>query len=242
MQINELAKRTGVTVRTLHYYDQIGLLIPSSISPAGYRMYDDQALEMLQQILFFKELDFPLEQIKAMMANPRYEKTEALTKQKSLLLKQRDRLDKLIALVEQTLEGEINLDFQAFDRTEIDAAKQKYAAEAKERWGNTDAFQESEKRTATYDSAQWKNIQDEQADIFSAFAAIRTMPPDSERAAQLVERWQAHITRYFYPCTNEILAGLGLMYQEDERFSQNIDRHGTGTAAYMTAAIASYCV
>ena len=135
MKVSDVAKLTGVTVRTLHYYDEIGLLPPSEVTSSGYRVYND--LEVLQQILFFRELDFSLEEIRGIMQNPAYEKETALQNQKALLVQKRDRLDRLIALVDKTLKGERDMSFKQFDTTKIEEAKQQYAAEVKQRWGNT---------------------------------------------------------------------------------------------------------
>ena len=140
MKISDVAKLTGVTVRTLHYYDEIGLLKPSEVTEAGYRVYNDTDLEVLQQILFFRELDFPLEDIRNIMQNPAYEKERALRKQKELLLQKRSRLDSLISLVDKTLKGEQDMSFRQFDTTKIEEMKKQYAEEAKQRWGSTVVF------------------------------------------------------------------------------------------------------
>ena len=129
MKVSDVAKLTGVTVRTLHYYDEIGLLPPSEVTSSGYRVYNDADLEVLQQILFFRELDFSLEEIRGIMQNPAYEKETALQNQKALLVQKRDRLDRLIALVDKTLKGERDMSFKQFDTTKIEEAKQQYAAE-----------------------------------------------------------------------------------------------------------------
>ncbi|OPJ56560.1 MerR family transcriptional regulator [Clostridium oryzae] len=241
MKINEVAKLTGVTVRTLHYYDEIGLLKPSQITETGYRLYDENALAVLQQILFFRELDFPLNKIKDIMTNPAFDKNEALKKQKELLLKKRKRIDKLINLVNNTLEGDINMSFKEFDITEFENAKNKYAEEVKERWGNTDAYAESEKKTSNYSKDQWHQINEGGKSILKAFADNMDKSPDSKEVQTLVKRWQDFITENFYTCTNEILQCLGLMYTEDERFKKNIDSHGEGTAEFISHAIKIYC-
>lgn len=146
MKINEVAKLTGITTRTLHYYDEIGLLKPSQITDAGYRLYDENNLSELQQILFFRELNFPLNEIKEIMTNSEYDKTEALKKHKELLLKKRERIDRLVTLVENTIKGDGEMSFKEFDMTEIESAKKKYAKEVKERFGNTEAYTESEEK------------------------------------------------------------------------------------------------
>ena len=230
MRISEVAKLTGITVRTLHYYDEIGLLKPSEITEAGYRLYSREDLEILQQILFFRELDFPLSQIKEIMNNPNYDKEEALKKQKELLIQQRQRI-----------EGDNNMSFKEFDMNEIEENKKKYAKEVKERWGTSKAYEESEKKTSSYNKEKWGDINQETSEIFKGFAELRNSDPGSEEVQELVRRWQKYITDNFYTCTNEILSGLGLMYVEDERFKENLDKNGEGTAKLMAEAIKIYC-
>lgn len=241
MKINEVAKLTGVTVRTLHYYDKIGLLKPSEVTEAGYRLYNQKCLEVLQQILFFRELDFPLNEIREIMQNPTYDKEEALIKQKDLLLKKRKRLDNLIQLVSDTIEGVNDMSFEAFDMEEIEKTKNEYAQEIKERWGKTDAYAESQKKTGSYGKAQWNELNEAGNQILSEFAKIKDTDPASAEAQELVKKWQDYISKYFYHCTNEILSGLGLMYTGDERFTKNIDKNGEGTALFLSKAIAIYC-
>lgn len=241
MKINEVAKLTGITVRTLHYYDEIGLLKPSEMTESGYRLYDETALETLQQILFFRELDFPLQDIKDMMANPHFNKAEALSKHRELLLLKRNRLNALIDLVDNTLKGEKDMSFQQFDMTAIEANRKKYAAEVKERWGETAAYAESEEKTKRYDEGQWEALSGEGYAILHEFGEIRHSQPEDEAAQALVKKWQDYITARFYHCTKEILSCLGQMYVADERFTKNIDRFGEGTAAFMAASIAVYC-
>lgn len=241
MKIQEAARLTGVTERTLRYYDRIGLLRPSGMTEGGYRLYDEDALRRLQQILFFRELGFPLAQIREIMASPGYDMNEALRRHRLLLIAERDRLNGLIDLAERTLKGENDMSFDAFDRSGIDRQRDAYAEEARRRWGGTDAYAESEKKTAGYGKEQWAAIQQEADEIFAAFAALRGHAPDEPDVQALVARWQAHITRNYYACTKEILAGLGQKYTADERFMQNIDRAGAGTAQLMSDAIAAYC-
>ena len=240
MNISRVAKLTGVTVRTLHYYDEIGLLKPSQVTEAGYRVYDDADLEVLQQILFFRELDFSLEDIRKIMQNPAYEKESALRKQRELLEQKRSRLDSLISLVDKTLKGERDMSFRQFDTTEIEATKKKYAEEARRRWGGTAAYAEYEKRASCSGDAQQKMLDDEGAMLLREFGRNRSLAPDSPEAQALVKKWQDYITAHFYTCTKEILSCLGQMYVGDERFTQHIDGYGEGTAAFMSAAIEAY--
>ena len=241
MKISEVAKLTGVTVRTLHYYDEIDLLKPSEVTKSGYRLYSKDSLERLQQILFFRELDFSLDEIKEIMNNPTYNKSEALNKQRDLLIKRRERLDSLIELISKTIEGDDNMSFKEFDMSEIEENKKKYANEVKMRWGSTDAYKESEKKTSTYDKNQWHAINNEMSRILKLFGDHRDYDPGSKEVQSLVEEWKNHISTNFYNCTNEILSGLGLMYVNDERFKNNIDKNGEGTAEIMSKAIEIYC-
>ena len=241
MKINEVAKLTGITVRTLHYYDEIGLLKPSNITEAGYRLYDNKSLEKLQQILFFRELDFPLIEIKEIISNPNYDDRQALTKHKELLVKKKQRLEGLVNLVDKILEGGNTMSFNEFDMTEIEKMKDQYSKEVKERWGDTNAYKESENKTKNLNSEQWEQLTKESNLIFEEFSINIKENPDSQIARQLVKKWQNYITQNFYNCTNEILLGLSYMYVEDERFKKNIDKYGEGTAEFMSKAIKLYC-
>lgn len=241
MKVSEVAKLTGVTVRTLHYYDEIGLLKPSDITEAGYRIYSAEDLELLQQILFFRELDFPLGEIRKILGNPSYDKDQALRNHRQLLLQKRRHLDGLISLVETTLKGEADMSFKQFDAREMEESKKKYAEEAKQRWGNTDAYAEYEEKTADYDDPQWKLLSGEGAKILAEFGSNRHLDPASAEAQDLVKKWQQFITDNFYTCTKPILSCLGEMYIGDARFTKNIDKNGEGTALFMATAIEIYC-
>lgn len=242
LKIKEVAKLTGITVRTLRYYDEIGLLPPSETTDAGYRLYNADALDTLQQILFFRELDFPLNKIKEIMANPAYDKLQALTKHKELLLKKRQRLSGLIELVDKTLMGDGKMSFKEFDITEIEKCKQEYSTEVKSRWGETIAYAESQEKTESYNKGQWQQISNESNEIMEAFSKCRDKSPESLEVQELVRQWQDFITDKFYKCTKEILAGLGQMYIGDERFTKNIDNYGEGTALLISKAIEYYCI
>lgn len=241
MTVHEVSKLTGISIRTLHYYDEIGLLKPSEYSEAGYRYYDHADLEKLQQILFFRELDFPLKQIKCIMQQPSFDKRDALQKQKELLTLKRDRLNRLIELVNQNLKGENHMSFQEFDMCQIEAVQKEYAQEVKERYGNTDAYKESQEKTGNYKESDWKIINEEAEKIYQDFIAVMNQDPKSEEVKKVVAKWQAHITKYYYQCTDEILQSLGDMYVADERFAQNINKHKAGLAEFMSKAIKEYC-
>lgn len=241
LQVSEMAKLCGVSVRTLHYYDEIGLLHPETAAGSGYRWYGAAEVSRMQQILFFRELDFPLKEIAAILSDPHYDRQQALERQKELLTMKRDRLDNLLRLLDRELKGETTMSFQEFDTSDIEAHREKYAAEVKERWGGTEAYRESEARTAQYTKedfdAQMQGIQA----IFARFAALRREDPAASEVQALVGEWQQFITDHYYNCTKEILAGLGQMYTADERFRENLDQNGKGTAEFMSRAIAIYC-
>ena len=234
MQIKEFAQLTGVSVRTLHYYDEIGLLKPSEVdAQTGYRFYDENAFERMQEILFYRELDFSLKTIAEILSSPDYDKQQALSRQRKLLLAKKDRLEQLIATLDSVEEG------MGFMKTknEYEALKNQYAEEAKQRWGNTDAYQESESRNTDFSkSAPLLDA------VFEEFAELNRAgaSPESEPAKIMAEKLQQCITDNFYTCTDEILKGLGQMYVADERFRKNIDRHGEGTAEFVSACIKNY--
>ena len=239
-QIGELAKRAGVSVRTLRHYDAIGLLEPSQTTQAGYRLYDETAIAQLEQILYFRELGFALDEIREIMISPSYKEGEAMKRQRTLLQMQKKRIDAMIARLDEAIAGYGAPNTEVFDMSEIEKAKRQYAEEAKARWGNTQAYAESEKKTAKYGKADWQQIQSGMTALFEAFAAVRDLDPEDERVQALVKNWQQYITDHFYACTDEILAGLGQMYTCDERFKVNIDRSGEGTAQCMARAIEVY--
>lgn len=240
ISIGEMAKLTGVSVRTLHYYDQIGLLCPETAADSGYRWYGEADVERMQQILFFRELDFPLKDIRSILADPQYDKKEALRRQRQLLQMKRDRLDRLLALLEANLKGEQAMEFKEFDAAELEQARRQYADEARARWGGTDAWRQSEERTARLDENGWAAQAEEMNTVLRKAATLRHSDPAGPEARALVQEWQAFISGHYYDCTNEILAGLGQLYTEDERFRKHLDRFGEGTASFLSAAIAAY--
>ena len=239
--IGALSKLSGVSVRAPHYYDQIGLLRPSEVAESGYRYYDDGAVERLWQILFYRELGFPLRDIGAILSSPDFDRVRALQEHRALLVQKRDRLDGLIGLVSNALKGEQKMEFKPFGTSKIDELREQYAAEAKARWGGSEAYRESARREADRTETERDEIQEESGEIFRSFAALVGTSPSDARVQERVQRWQAFITEHYYPCTNEILAGLGRMYVADERFKNNIDAFGAGTAKLMSDAIAVYC-
>ena len=238
MQIKEFAALAGVSVRTLHYYDEIGLLKPADVDEAtGYRFYDESSLLRMQEILFYRELDFSLKRIVEILSAPTYDKTEALREQKQLLTLKKERLERLISAIDKAEKGENVM--KAFDNSAFET----YKAEAQERWGKTDAYKEHAEKTKGYGKEKWSGLVAELDAIFDEFALCMKngAEPGGEEARSLVKRLQDHISANYYTCTAEILAGLGQMYVADERFRQNIDKHADGTAAFAGEAIAHYC-
>lgn len=243
MHSKEFAKLVGVSIRTLHYYDEIGLLKPSFVDAQnGYREYDAQCLARMQEILFYRELDFPLKEIRAILSAPDYDKQAALLAQKHLLTLKKERLERLITALDNATKGEA-VSMNVFDNCEYEAQRTQYAKEAKKKWGSTSAYKESQEKTKGCTEEKWNAVNDGMNALMAQFAKCRADGNASEsNAAQvLVKKWQDYITEHFYTCTKEILAGLGEMYIADERFKANIDRHGEGTAQFMCDAITAYC-
>ena len=241
LSVSEMAKLCGVSVRTLHYYEEIGLLHPETAAESGYRWYGAKEIETMQQILFFRELDFPLKEIGAILSDPHYDRQAVLEKQKELLTMKRDRLNGLLCLLEENLKGANQMGFEAFDEKAIETIRREYADEVKERWGDTDAYRESREREAKKTKKDRADEMEAMNDIFRRAAALRQKGPESPEAQALVKEWQDYISANLYTCTNEILAGLGQMYTADERFQKNLDRFGEGTAEFLSRSIAVYC-
>lgn len=233
--VHEVSQISGVSVRTLHHYDAIGLLRPTAVTEAGYRLYDDTALARLQSILLFRELAFPLKEIKRIMDDPQFDQATALEQQIRLLELQQERLSRLIDLARETMKtGVTHMDFTAFDNSKLE----QYAAEVKERWGNTAAYQESAQRPA----AEQKDAAAGLMAQFARMGRLRTGDPAGQEAQDAVWELQQFITKHFYTCTPEILSGLGQMYTADDRFRASIDAAGgEGTADFAGKAITVYC-
>ena len=247
MTVNEVSKLTGVSIRTLQYYDKIGLLHPAEYTEAGYRLYDDAALETLQQILLFRELEFPLKDIKKIVGSPDFDRSKALAQQIELLTLKKEHLENLIDLAKGLkLRGVRHLKFDAFDTRKID----EYAAQAKAAWGTTPAYKEFEQKSKGRTREDDQNIAQGLMDIFAEFGAIqdanlgtdKNADPASAEAQALVKKLQDYITQHFYNCTKEILSGLGKMYAGGGDFTKNIDSYGgEGTAEFVHQAIEIYC-
>ena len=240
MTVHEVSRLAGVSIRTLQYYDRIGLLRPAEYTEAGYRLYDGTALETLQQILLFRELEFPLKDIQRIIRSPSFDRRKALDQQIRLLELKRERLDGLIALARgiKTTGVSKNMDFSAFDTKKLD----EYAAKAKEAWGETPAYREYEQKAEGRSEAETMDLNRRMMEIFSRFGAVRNTDPAAGEAQALVRELQDFITAHYYTCTPQILSGLGQMYAAGGEMTENIDsRGGEGTAAFASRAIRIFC-
>ena len=241
MQIKEFAKLTGVSVRTLHYYDEIGLIKPALVDAQnGYRFYDENSLLRMQEILFYRELDFPLKSILEILSSPDYDKQKALAEQRKLLELKKERLERIIDALDGATKGKVTM--TAFDNSDYETARKQYEVEAKQRWGETDAYKEHEQKTSNYSKDKWQEVNDGLMAVFAKFAECMKNgnTADSDDAQALVKELQNYITENYYTCTTEILAGLGQMYIADERFKANINKNGDGTAEFVSKAIENY--
>ncbi len=242
MQIKEFAELTGVSVRTLHYYDEIGLLKPALVDEQnGYRFYDEKSLERMQEILFYRELDFELKSILQILSSPHYDKQKALAQQRNLLVLKKQRLERIIDVLDDARKGRITM--TALNNSDYETARKQYETEAKERWGNTEAYQEHAKKTGNYTKDKWQQVNEGLHALFAKFSHCMQSghTADSDDVQTLVKELQDYITTNYYTCTKEILVGLSQMYVADERFKDNIDQHAIGTAEYISQAMKIYC-
>ena len=239
LTVNEVSKMTGVSIRTLHYYDTIGLLHPSKVTEAGYRLYDDTALERLQQILLFRELEFPLKEIKAIIDSDNFDRSLALEQQIELLTLKKERLENLILFARGIkMLGVKHMDFSAFDTRKLD----EYSKRAKEQWGKTEAYKEFEEKSKDWTEDTTKTIADDFMKMFVMFGSMKEKDPADSDVQEQVKRLQAYITEHFYQCTPEILSCLGHMYSGGGEYTENIDKAGgVGTADFTARAIEIYC-
>ena len=235
MTVHEVSKISRVSIRALHHYDHIGLLPATEVTEAGYRLYDEAALERLQHILLFKALEFPLKDIKEILDSPDFDRSKALEQQIHLLELRKEHLQNLIDLARGIKAiGVKHMSFEAFDTRKID----EYAAQAKASWGTTDAYKEYEQKSAgrTEDTQQKLNV--EMMSIFAEFGKVKDLSPDCEEAVALARKLQDHITEHYYTCTDKILLGLGAMYAGGGDITTNIDKvGGEGTAVFASEAI-----
>ncbi len=242
-----MARIAGVSVRALHHYDEIGLLVPSSRTTAGYRIYNDEDLLRLQQILIGRELGMPLEEIKRSLDDPKFDRRAALERQRKEIAARAERAAAMLRAIDAALaalankgektvkemnENEVSALFDGFDPSQ-------YEDEVKERWGSTDAYKKSAGRTSRYTKADWERYKAEADAIMTDAAQLfrSGVPADGDEAMAVAERHRLSIDRWFYPCAPEMHAGLADMYEADARFAENIDKYAPGLTNWLSAAI-----
>ncbi|MFF2457834.1 MerR family transcriptional regulator [Peribacillus simplex] len=237
MKVKKLADLVGISVRTLHYYDEIGLLSPEEITESGYRLYSNDNLEMLQQILFFRELGMPLKEIKQMISSSSFDKQDALMQHQKMLLEKRSQLDKLIKTVEKSIKhmkGEIQMTnkekFEGFD-----FSQNPYEEEARKLWGDK-AVDESKAKVA----GMSKDAQKIVSEIYIKLASFRNDSPKSEEVQEAIKEWYDCLNNNFGTYSLDAFKGLGQMYVNDQRFTKNIDKYGDGLAKFMCDAMGHF--
>jgi len=238
--VGDVSRIARISVRTLHYYDDIGLLVPTARTDAGYRLYTDDDLLRLQQILIGRELGLSLEDIRRSLDDPSFDRRKALLAQKGQLQERAAQTAAMIAAVDSALAivdsnrqgGTMESIFEGFDPAEYDA-------EVRERWGGTDAYKEATRRTKRYTKEDWQRLRSEQEAIYADAAALMNcgMAPTDDAAMAVAERHRLVIDRWFYPCSVDAHRGLANLYESDARFSAGIDGHAPGLAVFLVATI-----
>ncbi|MEV5472601.1 MerR family transcriptional regulator [Streptomyces sp. NPDC052207] len=240
--VGQVAGFAGVTVRTLHHYDEIGLLVPGERTHAGHRRYGDADLDRLQQILFYRELGFPLEEVAALLDDPDADPRVHLRRQHELLTARIERLQRMAAAVEHAMEARaMGINLTPEERFEVfgDKDPEAHAEEADRRWGGTEQYAESQRRVARYTKDDWKRMQAEVASWGERYVALMAEgeEPSGERAMDMAEEHRQHISNWFYECSYDIHRGLGGMYVSDERFKEFYDSMRPGLAEHLRDAI-----
>ena len=242
-RVGELAELAHVSVRTLHHYDAIGLLVPGERTSSGYRCYTDADVTRLQQILFYRELEFGLDAIAEMLAEPGTTVDDHLRRQHKLLREQIDHRRDLLAAIEKEMEArQMGISLSREEQFEIfgtDKVGGEWADEARDRWSDTDAYQESQRRTSEYTAEDWKRLKEESdaALVTVRDAMASGVPATSPEAMQLAESHRQFLTRWFYDCGYDMHRGLADMYLADDRFRQTYDQVAPGLAQYVHDAI-----
>lgn len=236
MKVKDVSKLTGVSVRTLHYYDNIGLLTPDDLTEAGYRIYSDENLSTLQQILFFRELGFPLKKIKELLDSPSFDRQAAFEMQRNMLIEKRNQLDGMIETIEKTIQQGKGA-YQMTNKEKFkgfDFSKNPYEKEARERWGDK-AVDESNQKAVQFGP----ELGNEMNRIYFKLAELRHLSPECDEAQAAIGEWFDFLNE-MGNYSLEMFEGLGQMYVADERFTKNIDQFGEGLAVFMRDAMAAY--
>ncbi len=242
--VGQVARLAGVSVRTLHHYDSLGLLVPSSRARSGYRRYDSDDLERLQQVLVWRRLGFSLDEVAALLDDPSHDRVASLLRQRDLIEMQITQLRAVRALLDRTLMslngGPTMSDSELFDGLDpLEWNERTHGEEVRARWGDTDAYRESARRTREYGAEDWARVQAESEQVEARLAALMAagVPSDDAAAMDAAEAHRLVIDRWFYPCSHEMHAGLGDMYVADERFEAHYDQRAPGLATYLRDAI-----
>lgn len=245
-KINEVSKISGVTIRMLHHYDKIGLLTPSERNNSNYRLYNQDDINRLHQILIYKELDFPLKEIKKILDEPNIDKQKILKEQRELLIVRKNRLDMIIKSIDETIthKGDKTMNkekFKPFTYEQVKNHEKEYEQETKQKHQDTQTYSQSKSKTSKYTKQDWENIMSEANSIYIELSQNMDKSPDDKEVQTIIEKWRNHITKYYYDCSVEIFRGLGQMYVYDERFTKNIDKYGKGLAQFLSDGIEIYC-
>jgi DNA-binding transcriptional MerR regulator len=241
--VKQLGNLAHISVRTLHFYDETGLLKPAHIAKNGYRFYGEKELLRLQQILFFRELDFPLEEIKQIIDDPKFSIVEALKDHKKQIELKRKRLTGLLETIDKTIKKMSNKKdmkdeelYQDFDTEDM----KKYQQEAKEKWGNTKAYKQSQERTKNWKKEDYARVKKESEDLMNEIVKVMPKGPTSPEMQELVQKWRDGINQ-FYDTNLEMCRNLATMYVEDARFTATYEKYHEGLAVFMRDAIYYYC-
>ncbi|MEU2564104.1 MerR family transcriptional regulator [Streptomyces longispororuber] len=240
--VGQVAALAKVTVRTLHHYDEIGLLVPGERSRAGHRRYGDADLDRLQRIRFYRELGFPLDEVAVLLDDPGADPQEHLRRQHGLLTGRIARLQQMAAAVETAMEARrMGINLTPEEKFEVfgDADPDRYEEEAQRRWGGTEAYAASRRRTAAYTKEDWKRLRDAFDALHARMADLLAagVPAGSPRAMDVAEEHRRFISDHYYACTYEIHAGLGELYVADPRFTATYEAIKPGLARYMRDAM-----
>jgi MerR family transcriptional regulator, thiopeptide resistance regulator len=239
--VGRVAALAGVTIRTLHHYDEVGLLSPGGRSAAGYRIYEASDLERLQRILFYRELGFTLKEISTIVDDPQTDAVGHLRRQRGLLTERIERLSAMVDAIDYEMEAmTMDIPLTPEERLEVfgEFRPEDFAEEAEQRWGGTEAYRQSQRRVASYEKEDWQRLKAEEEEVRArlATALAAGLAPDSEEAMAAAEAHRQHISRWFYECTYDIHRGLADMYVSDERFRSNYDATAPGLARYIREA------
>lgn len=238
MKVKEVAELVGASIRTLHHYDQIGLLTPKEITDSGYRLYSEENLETLQQILFFKELGFSLKEIKKIINSPSFNRQEALILQRKMLIEKRNKVDQMIETIDKTIKhlaGEIQMTNE--ERFEgINLGFNQFEEEARRRWGNQ-SIDEINTKLKEKSRDEQNDLSDRWDTIFNKLVSLRNQSPESQKVQSTIKEWYDFLNKNFSKYSLDAFYGLGQLYINDERFTKNIDQYGEGLAKLMSDAM-----